>query len=107
MGHNYSMAEELMTQTRSPQVILFLKRTLSSYQVLNSIESERIIRVYSENYFVTIYKDVARPTIMRILYIDDDHLSVAGSQMLAEMVKRSILSSDDDVGKSFTKKQTH
>jgi hypothetical protein len=111
VGHNYSMANELMSQNPiTTSYSVFKDRTRKSYQVLDSIESERIIRVYPEKLFCDIAHKGRCQThdIENSFYIDDDHLSVAGSQMLVKMVKRRILEfQDTDVGKSFSKKQMH
>ncbi|MCA9789141.1 MAG: acyltransferase, partial [Cyanobacteria bacterium HKST-UBA05] len=76
----------------STDYAVFRQRVESSYALLDSIDHERVLRVYPERIFCNTYiKDrCATHDASQVFYFDDDHLSPAGAKRLADMLFKRI-----------------
>ena len=82
---------DLQTITTSFEV--FKKRTNTSFELLNSIKNENILRIYPHNLFCN--KQIKNRCVANnhefIFYADDDHLSNFGNEMLSNKIINKIL----------------
>jgi peptidoglycan/LPS O-acetylase OafA/YrhL len=71
---------------------VFKKRTKSSFELLNSIKSENIYRVYPHTLFcdTTIKNRCVTHDDMNIFYSDDDHPSIKGAEMINDLIIKEI-----------------
>jgi peptidoglycan/LPS O-acetylase OafA/YrhL len=69
------------------------KRTRKSNEILDSIEDERIIRIYPDKIFCNSFiEDQCVGAINdSLFYYDDDHLSIEGAELLADIIVDKIL----------------
>ena len=69
----------------------FRQRTAQSYQLLDQIKGAHIIRVYPHQVFCSGEADhCAGGDKQQLWYFDDDHLSLAGSEMLVQKISLAI-----------------
>ena len=71
---------------------LYHERTLSSFELLDSIKHKNIIRVYPHRIFCNNYfsKKCATHDTKNVYYYDDNHLSIQGSEMLNRVILNEI-----------------
>ena len=71
----------------------FLNRTSQVYQIFDSINYERITRIYPEKSFCNnlIQNRCITHDKKKVFYIDDDHLSYDGAKMIVDKISESIL----------------
>ena len=71
----------------------FLNRTSHVYQIFDSINYERITRIYPEKLFCNnlIQNRCITHDKKKVFYIDDDHLSYDGAKMIVNKISESIL----------------
>ncbi len=87
IGNNISNAREILKNnpiTTSHKV--FRDRTKTSYKLLDSINHDRIIRIYPEKLFCNteIRNRCLTHNLDSSFYIDDDHLSETGAKLLVD-----------------------
>ena len=73
-------------------------RTRNSNKLLDSIEGEQIIRVYPDRVFCNSFiEDQCVGAINdSLFYYDDDHLSIEGAELLADIIVEKILKFDSE-----------
>ena len=72
---------------------IYKSRTASSFEVLDSVVSKDVYRVYPDKLLCNSYikNECAGKFEDKIFYIDDDHLSPDGEQLLSEEILKTIL----------------
>ncbi|TXH93121.1 MAG: acyltransferase [Rheinheimera sp.] len=70
---------------------VFRQRTAQSYQMLDQLKGTHIIRVYPQQLFCSAATGhCSAGEQARLWYFDDDHLSLAGSEMLVKQITQAI-----------------
>ena len=71
---------------------VYKERTKSSFELLDSIHSDNIYRVYPHKLFcdTTIQNRCITHDDMNIFYADDDHPSVKGAEMINDLITKEI-----------------
>ena len=85
-----SKLENLEYVTTSYEV--YKDRNKSSFELLDSIQNENIYRVYPHKIFCNTYIDNRCVTHddKNIFYIDDDHTSTKGAEMINDLIMKKI-----------------
>ena len=64
-----------------------IERTQKSNNLLNSVKSENILRIYPDEIFCDSFvKDECVGAINEMIFYSDDHLSIDGSRLLASKI---------------------
>lgn len=81
------------TDNLSTSYDVFLDRASKSYEILDSIKKDDVIRIYPEKIFCNSFMENRCVAYMdgNLFYGDDDHLSVLGARILSEQIKNEIV----------------
>ena len=71
---------------------VYIERTKSSFELLESIQSDNIYRVYPHTLFcdTTLQNRCVTHDDKNIFYVDDDHPSAKGSEMINDLIMKEI-----------------
>jgi peptidoglycan/LPS O-acetylase OafA/YrhL len=71
---------------------IYVERTRSTFDLFDSIQGDRIIRIYPHELFCNVQVDgrCVTHSDTEVFYSDDDHLSLAGAALLNEQILQAI-----------------
>lgn len=69
---------------------IFAQRVRQSYQLFDSLQGSRVLRVFPQQMICQAGQGNCQATDPRLLYFDDDHLSLAGSERLVQLIHQTV-----------------